>query len=426
MLPNSARGDVVLRLLDGRSEQRELVFEGGRARTPFALGSRGGWRIDAGHVAEAHVLLAFNGHHLYVCASRDEMALLDGVPLDAQWREAPTPSELRFGSARMSIGRRAGPEEDTQSPEPEATRMVDMCLPKRAPTLLRSPRDDEDTCFDEERLRAALALSRQDEDVTRIAELDAPAVATKVALPFRRPAIRTIRMPTASRLSSMPPTNPSEAPFRVAPSRPSSPTMAVPLPSDVESGALAVSGETSLVTSTAPPVSSRVPSAAPEAVPRGKVGELAHGWKQASLAKRAIVVLMLPALICALFAMRRPARVSAEPAVAVASAVAVESAAAVAVPSARAAASPSVGAAPIASAAPITSAAPIARSKADAAGIRDTRTAERRALDTVASGLDASAVEQYEVLAREHPDNLAFLEAARILRQRPPHATQFE
>ncbi|HSO38461.1 MAG TPA: hypothetical protein VLT33_38290, partial [Labilithrix sp.] len=58
------------------------------------------------------------------------------------------------------------------------------------------------------------------------------------------------------------------------------------------------------------------------------------------------------------------------------------------------------------------------RSRPSPGGLRDTRSAERRALDTAASGLDRSATEQYEALAAAHPDNLAFREAARILRER--------
>ncbi len=54
MLPNEAK-DVVLRLLDGRSEQRELVLRGGRERPPFAVGHGSAWRVEAGHVGAARV-----------------------------------------------------------------------------------------------------------------------------------------------------------------------------------------------------------------------------------------------------------------------------------------------------------------------------------------------------------------------------------
>ena len=54
-----------------------------------------------------------------------------------------------------------------------------------------------------------------------------------------------------------------------------------------------------------------------------------------------------------------------------------------------------------------------------ATGMHDTRNAERRARDTAASGQDASAAEQYAALAAAYPDDVAFGEAARILRT--PH-----
>ena len=78
-------GDLVVRLLDGRSEQRVLALEAGQAQRPFAVGRQSNWTVDAPHVAAAHVILAFNGSELYVCAVRGERALLDGKPL------GPTP-----------------------------------------------------------------------------------------------------------------------------------------------------------------------------------------------------------------------------------------------------------------------------------------------------------------------------------------------
>jgi hypothetical protein len=56
--------------------------------------------------------------------------------------------------------------------------------------------------------------------------------------------------------------------------------------------------------------------------------------------------------------------------------------------------------------------------KAGAPALRDARTAERRALDTAASGQEAAAAEQYDALAAAHPETVAFREAARILRGR--------
>jgi hypothetical protein len=509
MPPSSTNGDVVLRLLDGRSERRELVLEGGRPIPPLSLGSHGGWTIEAGHVASVHVMLAFNGASLFVGAFAGEMALLDGFPLGARWTEVRLPSELRFGSARLSIGRRAGPDEETQLPPDETTRFADAraIAPK---AVRRLQRDDEVTRFDDARLQEALRLTRDDE-VTCIAT---PGISTAVMPVVRRPVVHTMKLtrpptpppiPIAPRAreshsqnhmhalapdsertlaapaslsapflsplavessvmdddsdifeapsttSSMPPTIPSDGlipvampavmpafgrPLPVAVSRPSQPTMAIPEPRDdattaeqvdppfflahatmdsFEAGALAVSCEHTSDT--------RDPE--PTAAGRSRVSALKAGWAQASLPKKAIAILIAPALVGALFTMRP------EPVATARSAAPTTAAVIVAAPQAsttQAAVAPSAPLPRVALAAPGASsdaakATATDPAQAGAPGLRDTRTAERRALDTAASGQDSSAAEQYEALAATHPENVAFREAARILRERGEHAS---
>ncbi len=420
-MPPSEPRDVVLRLLDRRSEQREIVLRGGRERPPFTVGKEGAWRIEAGHVAAAHVMFAFNGTTLYVCALHGEKALLDGEPLDTRWIEATVPCVLRFGSARLSIGGKAGPEEETQLPPP------------------RPARDEEATCFDEARLRAALAMSIPNGEITCIAEVEIPAEA-------RRPPVVVDDAVEHQREgpSSMPPTIPSDGLLAVAPppfsfgrtfaaaraepalARPSSPTIAIPfepavaaraadslaaIEAVIESSALAVSGEN---------VASPVPVTAP-----ARWGRALEAWRRASGPRRALAVLLGPAVIGALLTLRStPAAPGAAPGA--------ESAV---VRDAVGPAGSPIAAAPVAIApvaiAPVTTAggtvkaaagaavpSPGDRSKATAVGLHETRTPERRALDTVASGLDGAAADQYEALAAAHPESIAFREAARILRER--------
>jgi hypothetical protein len=394
MPPSNTKGDIVLRLLDGRSEQRQIVLDGGRARPPFAVGRRGAWRIDGGHVARAHVMLAFNGSVLYVCAIGGQKALLDGTPLDGRWMEVSLPSVLRFGSARLGIGRRAGPEEVTQLPR----------------------REEEATCYDEARLQAALALSTQDEEVTCIAEVEVPDAARRPLVeaapprPVRRPTIvcavakppppppilqslpesaRTWAAPAVGSeqgadgarddvASSLPPTVPSE-------------DLVSPAGDSLDGIArLAATGETSAR-------SSAEEAACP--APRSRMGGVVHAWSGASLPKRAIALIMIPTVIVAVFTMRPTgaARGSSRQAPAITK---------VAVPPAATATSSGM---------PTPRAPPVP--PAPAAGLHDTRTAERRALDTATAG-DGSATEQYEALAAAHPENVAFREAVRILRAR--------
>jgi hypothetical protein len=143
------------------------------------------------------------------------------------------------------------------------------------------------------------------------------------------------------------------------------------------------------------------------------------------LPKKAIAILIAPALVGALFTMRP------EPVATARSAAPTTAAMIVAAPQAsttQAAVAPSAPLPRVALAAPGASsdaakATATDPAQAGAPGLRDTRTAERRALDTAASGQDSSAAEQYEALAATHPENVAFREAARILRERGEHAS---
>jgi hypothetical protein len=532
MLRNDPNADVVVRLLDGQSDKREIVLNGGRSAEPFAVGSRSAWRVSAAHVSGAHVMLAFNGSRLFVCAFPGQMALLDGVPLDARWTEAATPSELRFGGARLSIGRRAGHDDPTQVPYDEATRLADarQIAPQRTPRMLG---EDAVTSFDDDKLRAALALCTREDEVTRIAEVDVPPAAKGPSNedttaspspppPAPRPVnhtMRIVRKPvepprpsaqmraepeppapltpsgamTAALLaglasvpvvpaadiellpdsvsagpssegarapfscgpSSMPPTIPSDglmaaampsylAPFPVAAARPSSPTMAIPLPVErpitygdsytppphylepLHAASLAVSGEGPRVATPR----AHAPATSTASVAEQKLAELGMAWRRASLPKRAAALLMVPALLGALLTMRPAAapeanaRAGAAEAEAASAATGATPQAVSAVqlptsPSARVATGTAASAATSVLAGSASAEAKAAEQpKAAAAGLRDTRSAERRALDTVASGLDGAAADQYAALAASQPDNLAFGEAARILRAR--------
>ncbi|CAN5921662.1 hypothetical protein BH11MYX4_BH11MYX4_47720 [soil metagenome] len=176
MVPTTKPQALLVRLLDGQSEQRELVFESGCSMPPLSLGSAGPseWRIDAGRVAAVHVLLAFNGADLYVCAVRGEQALLDGAQLGKLWTVASIPSELRFGGARLSI---SVPVAEVQTVSPLAA------------SVRGSRIAEEKTSIDAHRLAEALRLSMLDAPMPPVARrppLTAPLP------PRRRPAIRAI------------------------------------------------------------------------------------------------------------------------------------------------------------------------------------------------------------------------------------------
>ncbi len=182
MAQENRADDLVVRLIDGRSEQGMLVLERGAAQRPLVVGREGAWTVEAGHVAAAHVVLAFNGSELYLCAVRGERALLDGKPLGRRWTLANVPAELRFGSARLVIRTRSGDEQTVAAlPEPKLTLRV-----------------EEPTTIDELRLAEALRLSMEDARMPATAEIDVPVAPQRrprvptPTPPARRPAIRPI------------------------------------------------------------------------------------------------------------------------------------------------------------------------------------------------------------------------------------------
>jgi hypothetical protein len=187
MAPSSTKEDVVVRLLEGRSNRRELVLQGGHSRPPFTVGNRGEWCVDAGRVAAVHVMLAFNGAELYVRAIPGATALLDGVPLDGRWVVASMPSELRFGRARIVIRKRQG----------AAAREVVVSAAARS---LRSLAADQVTCVDEERLQSALRLATLDTEVSGGDGRPLAAVLKRSLVlaplpPLRRPSTRAVAPP---------------------------------------------------------------------------------------------------------------------------------------------------------------------------------------------------------------------------------------
>jgi hypothetical protein len=441
-MPRSdSKMDVVIRVVEGESEQRELVLEAGCAIAPLALGRTRGWRIEAKEVAEAHVMLAWSGTSLFVGASRGEVALLDGFPLGPRWTEVRMPSELCFGGARLSIGRRAGPEDETMVPDSDEI----TCIAEPGASAPRVADLEAVTRMDEGRLRAAIELARA-EEATCIATVDVPPEArrggaTAAMPPLPRPINHTMRMaplarrptlrpiarsapslppvpvapvaavvavePREDEEGSMPPTIPSDGlmpaapaystPFAVAISRPSSPTIAIPQPPPLPQAPAEGPSDTSVD-----------PPRAPFVVERsGLVG----AWLSASLPRKAIAVLMAPAVLAAVLTMRPGSHASPRSS---------DAGRAEPVPTKPLVAQPASAQA-VGSSAPALPSAPspvVEAPRAASAAVRDTRSAERRALDAAASGQDAAAAEQYAALSQANPESIPFREAARILRER--------
>jgi len=208
-------------------------------------------------------------------------------------------------------------------------------------------------------------------------------------------------------LPTSPPPEATEAPASVG-------LTCTPMPASIEHVApestFAVTGE------------HRVASSESKATPRGALRALVEKAKGLSGPRKASAVMMVPTLVLGIFVLRGGRQASIEDGQTTPTSRTTATSASASVPTA----------APSASMAPaITTAAPSAipssprprpstapTTAAVSKPLSDGRTAERRALDTAASGSYASAAEQYEALAGAHPENAAFRQAARILRQR--------
>jgi hypothetical protein len=201
MAATSTPGPVVLHLLEGRSERHEIVFQPGVALPPFAVGSHASWSISAAHVDPAHVMFAFNGTRLFVCALRGAMAVLNGAPIGTHWTEVDLPSELRFGGVRIHITSHARSRwvSTIAVSNQEATRIVDL---ERVVAKAPPVHDKAATTLDDERLEAALRLLRSGEDVLCSAEpTRVPPTTRSNAQRPARPKIRIARKsaePTAA------------------------------------------------------------------------------------------------------------------------------------------------------------------------------------------------------------------------------------
>ncbi|MBX3186204.1 MAG: hypothetical protein KF819_04280 [Labilithrix sp.] len=335
-------------------------------------------------------------------------------------------------------------------PDAEATRIVDVDVPAAAKgpsnqdvTLLPSPPTPaarpvtRTVQLVRRRIRSLpdAAVERVEEaPLSPASELTAQVLAGLDArrreARFETPARARVRAEELAPPSSVPPTIPTDrVVFAAAPqhfpptstidaTRPSSPTIAIPplaartdgSVADADAGDRLTPPPHSVDTHLHPLADARTgesPAAGlsdrPPSPFERKLAAVRSGWRQASVAKKAIAVLIGVLLVVALSQLRSAS--TPQGAIARSSdAIVVQGDAGglqtSAPAEARQAASPRQG-----------SGAPPSR---------ELRDAERRALDTAASGLDSAAAEQYEALALAHPENIAFREAARILRGRAP------
>ncbi|HEU4580336.1 MAG TPA: hypothetical protein VFS67_18900 [Polyangiaceae bacterium] len=93
---------LLLSLVAGRAAQRNRTLRWGDDVPAFSVGRGGDWCISAPGVADAHVLLAFDGARLRVASVSPRSAVkVHGAALPPGWSELTLPAEIQFGEARL-------------------------------------------------------------------------------------------------------------------------------------------------------------------------------------------------------------------------------------------------------------------------------------------------------------------------------------
>lgn len=437
------RNGWVIEIRRGGGNPRHLELSPGSTLDPTSIGMLGQWRVEADGMLDVHAFVYFDGTTLYVQSADARAAVrVNGRPVGTSWAPIAPPCTLALGDARLVFC--PASQASTVSAAPVAAR----------PAAGRAAFDDSAPTMADVRPEydADLPTTRQAGPPARPARpaRPAPQAAPRVVV-ADEDATNDIPIPPSPPQASRQPT-PRHSADRPQPA-PAEPvneddetTRALPLPSAVlPGGALApappaqhaaVLAQKAPIAAPAPimappapvpmfdaaapgPIAAPPPAAPVEAKPK-PLDQLKEQWRSASLPKKAIVLLLPLAFVMVVFgldddaptprAKAPPAAASAEP-----SAAATASAKAtkpdyddeVVEPE------PPKAPKPKASAAPSAAPGPTAKPPAPAASVK---TAERVAIDAVVAGSYEPAAKMYDELAKTHPENPAYKEAARILR----------
>lgn len=93
---------LLLSVVAGRAAQRNRTLRWGNNVPTFSVGRGGDWCVSAPGVADAHLLLAFDGARLRIASvsPRSEVKV-HGAALSPSWTELTLPAEIQFGEARV-------------------------------------------------------------------------------------------------------------------------------------------------------------------------------------------------------------------------------------------------------------------------------------------------------------------------------------
>lgn len=415
---------------------------------PLSIGHAGAWRVVAMGVRDEHAFVYFDGNMLHMQSiSGGAPAIVNGQPLPLEWTPIPEGSEIRLGEAVLWFGEQdaQGGEARRPSERPFAPGafinedsvvpgMVVRAIPAPPPPSARVPPPPPPPGLAPEPAffppaPPAPPAPTADPEVTRLAPIEeitgkagkhprpaagrpmtAPTGTIQMAAitPFGGVPAAMPMPPAATPMGGVPAPVPSNPPQPAPYAPPSNP----PMPMGPPYGAPApFTGGSAM----------GPPSVAPIAPPKpDPLAQLKAYWKDAPPPRKAILVLS-PFVLVSVFVLffYEPAPPPAPP----------RNPTTTAAPTARPSAPPTgdplppptetgaIVAPPPVSAVPVEpSATPSGKPAPSGSASAPKKTLQRAAADAVAAGAFLEAAALYEQLAREHPENPAYAEAARIMR----------
>ncbi|HEU5076747.1 MAG TPA: hypothetical protein VFU02_21305 [Polyangiaceae bacterium] len=124
---------VILKIINGRTQLPTRSFTRGEPVPQFSVGSRGDWIVSGPGIASFHVLLTFDGEHVFAASADPATApvYLRGSPIGNTWHAVTPSTELRFGGASLVVAREASiaPPAGASPPRPPKPEHRDVPLP---------------------------------------------------------------------------------------------------------------------------------------------------------------------------------------------------------------------------------------------------------------------------------------------------------
>jgi hypothetical protein len=376
----------VLEVETGQGASGPLHLRAGRRLETISLGSQGHWVVTGPGVRDIHGYLAFDGALLFLRSANPAYPLrVDGTAVTGAWQPVEAPARISVGGVTLTYS--AIGEDGSYTAAPDTQR----------------PRDDEATRFQpveippDDATRPGLSAS----ELGAVSEFDRTRVNVEAPVPLPR---LSAPLPAAG----MPPPNPSSATVPLAFTPPAAPQHLGP------------------ILDLPPPRPPPQPAGASTGPTWRKVlDRVLVEWRQTSAPKKALLVLLPFAFVAVFILFDDPARQQAAP-------PSPNAASTGAMPSgsgmSEKASQPSPAPTPTPPASTTTVAVastpramtavqPGSRTRLTGPTAPSTSTSpERFAVDAVVAGAYAEAAQRYDELAREHPDQPAYREAARILR----------